>query len=88
MRGILVVGANIYWLVIACLPFLPIYLHSRVQERVNCGLADGCLAHAMPFIAEMGIACALLGLFLWPLSVWHLGGQWLWKRTRKTHEKP
>jgi len=78
-RLILNVG---YWLLVALLPFLPIYLNDRVQERINCSLADGCLQHAMPFIAEMGIACVIAGLILWPMCLWQLGGRWLWRRMR------
>jgi hypothetical protein len=69
-----------YWLLVALIPFLPIYLNDRVQERVNCSLANGCLQRAMPFIAEMGIACAIAGFILWPMCLWQLGGRWLWGR--------
>ena len=80
MQRLLSVLTTGYWLLVAGLPFLPIYLNDRVQERVACSLADGCLQHAMPFIAEMGVACALLILVLWPLCLWNLGGRYLWRR--------
>ena len=82
MKRLRIVLTTAYWLVVAALPFLPIYLDLQLEERIDCTLANGCLQHAIPFISEMGVSCALSALILWPLCVWNLGGRWLWHCAR------
>jgi hypothetical protein len=73
----------LYWLALAALPFLPMYLALWMMSRTHCEISTQCFADAIPVASEMGVALAILAIFLWPFCLWNLGGRWLWRRLRE-----
>ena len=75
----------IFWLAVAC---IPLALNRVVVDFMvaRCMPGSECLTHAMPLIINVTLVDWAARILLWPLSLWNLGGAWLWRRwrTRKT----
>ena len=82
MRHVLLVLRVGFWLAVA---YIPIALEREVTDFMvnrNCMPGSDCLKMTMPLIVQIGLVSWAARILLWPLTVWNLGGRWLWRRLR------
>lgn len=82
MKTAHLVLSRLYWLVVATLPFLPWYMLNAISERLACEYGTPCFEHGLPYLVEGSVAGLSIGIVLWPMCVWQLGGWYLWSRLR------
>jgi hypothetical protein len=80
MKSVQTILEKFYWLFIAASPLLPWYMLSSLQERLACAYGSPCFEHGLPFFVEGVVAGYVVGVVLWPMCVWQLGGRYVWHR--------
>ena len=54
-----------------------------LQERLGCAYGTPCFEHGLPFQVEGSFAGLVTGVVLWPMCIWQLGGEYVWRRIFK-----
>lgn len=80
MNHILFILRVVYWGIIAYLPFV---LQNQYVDFVLWSVENPnaeCLKTGVPFVTNVQFFSWVLIVLLWPLAIWNLGGNLLWKR--------
>jgi hypothetical protein len=82
MRRAVLILQVVFWLGVA---YIPLAIEREITDfMVSRGCMPGteCLNQLMPLLVQINLVGWAARVLLWPLSIWHLGGAWLWHRYR------
>ncbi len=70
-----------FWIALASLPIVTDLVVTEFMVT-DCSPGSDCLVQAMPLIVNIGIITIFERIFLWPICIWFLGGEWVFKKLR------
>lgn len=67
---------KMYWLILACIPFLPEYVLLRYQSALACNTDGICFRYGYPSLNSEGLAIVNMSIaLLFPVCAWQLLGK-------------
>jgi hypothetical protein len=68
-NGIIILLSTLFWLAVASLPLLPIYLGQKRLESLGCEFGSECFRYTMSFVPAQTDFLIISSLLLWPLVI-------------------
>lgn len=83
MKLVIFILKAIFWIALAILPLVIDYVITAFMVN-DCMVGSPCLTQAMPLIIDIGLITLTMRIFLWPICIWFLGGQWIFSKIMKS----
>jgi hypothetical protein len=75
---------KLYWLAVACIPVVPLYVLGTYDSDPVCSDSGICVhfGHMLTGVEQFAVLVTIV--LLWPMCAWQLVGKYFWSHLRPT----